>query len=69
MGRVYNNIRSKKGLLHGYPHKLGRVAQAIEHLSPEQIDWLLRSTPEDMTVAQAIGGIIIDAYFEEQDRS
>lgn len=67
MGRTYENIRSKKGLLHGYTQRLGRVAQIVEQLTPEQIDWIMRDIPKDMTIAEAIGSVVIDAYYNEHD--
>lgn len=44
---------------------VGRMSQVLDRLPPEIYDWLVDQTPDGMTLSEAAGAIITDAYYEE----
>lgn len=52
------------GLVSGESNSVGRLLQT---LPPEVRHWLEAQVPPDGTVAEIIGAIITDAYYDEND--
>lgn len=49
----------------GGDRTVGSMAQITNALTPSAIKWLVRITPEGMSVAETITSIINDAFYEE----
>ena len=49
-----------------YQVRLGTVGAAIKSLPRPTLRWLLKSTPDGMTVAEYMASFVLDAYHEEE---
>lgn len=55
----------KRGLSARYQVRFGSVPEAIKGLPEAAMIWLLKNTPEGMTVAEYMTAFVLDAYNEE----
>lgn len=49
-----------------YQVRLGTVGAAIKRLPRPTLRWLLKNTPDGMTVAEYMASFVLDAYHEEE---
>ena len=67
-------VARRKGLLPRFAPKredlrpaLGGVAVMLDGLSPEMKEWLYAQVPTGGTLADALKGIVVDAYYEAEE--
>lgn len=57
----------KRGLSARYQVRFGSVPEAIKGLPEAAMIWLLKNTPDGMTVAEYMAAFVLDAYLEEHE--
>jgi predicted ArsR family transcriptional regulator len=61
--------RTAEGIRSEYGKRLGWIVQIMVGLTQEQTQWLMDQVPEGGQVADALRGIVVDAYFDHLEGS
>lgn len=60
--KTRNNVM---GYVRGAQVECGYLVNSMARLSVDQMNWLLKNTPKDGTIADVVVSMVIDAYAEE----
>lgn len=58
----------RRGLSARYQVQFGSVLGAVKGLPEETMVWLLKNTPDGMTVAEYMAAFVLDAHLEEREK-